>query len=665
MAPSSEENTKETKNSDDQTMDDDDETVVTESRTTKTDFIEAEMNDLTIRYEIPYRTGEPDHTDYKHHVHLLIALTQAFDKSNLRIYDNNNKRVKSFSEPKWLDKEYFQAHFTTHDNKSQRKTLMAHRVMSNKPVATLKNDPAVLKHLKQSGTYLRAHFWSEDQVLLKDIGFLVSYVPTKHSRDYVLKDIHDRCNRFDDVKWSQAPAFKVIHAQPKIKLSGKKQPLKTHAFSVQVQSKDAPAMNQFLRTIYEDEHLYVPYSMKKKYPQAVARAIQKQNKCLNNTWVIVLIGVTREMMPRLTSLSATKGVIGISDTNRTDKQGRWHVLVAEDSFKNVRKILSHNIKTWVNALPENSREHTSSEYPSPQVYQKNHYQGDDDSSSGQASYMSSCAQSYGSFDDTTSDDQFSKPPGRSYASAVSGINQGPLLDTDIIVSHKTAPALNSANTIAKLQAEVKSLRTQLLGAHTPSTVTESSAPEHVDTADRMALLESNMASLTSQFTLWMTEARQNMEPLPEPDQGTKHPHNEHHLQEDPSGPHPKRANTRTTPTRGDAMETQPTDELPNQNQIPLSEDETTQPSRQARENESNLTQNSLSPNHPFTPERPIPEIQMNGPGYDPDNSQKLYSDNGDGPPMEPFAACAHPLINPIRMLPNVPAPPIGAHLHLN
>jgi hypothetical protein len=44
-------------------MFDDDATVVAETPTTKTDFIEAEMTDLNIRYEIPCPNGEPDQDD--------------------------------------------------------------------------------------------------------------------------------------------------------------------------------------------------------------------------------------------------------------------------------------------------------------------------------------------------------------------------------------------------------------------------------------------------------------------------------------------------------------------------------------------------------------------------------------------------------------------------
>jgi hypothetical protein len=165
-------------NSFDTAMEDDDVTIVAETTTTKMDFIEAEMTDLNLRYEIPYRKGSKDDNDYELHIQLLIALTTAFNKMTLRIYDNQNQRVKSFSDAKWQNKDYYDTHFNTHEDISQRKTVIVHRVMSKKTISVLKNDPNTIKHLKRSTTYLRAHFWKDNEVLLKDIGFLVSYIPT-------------------------------------------------------------------------------------------------------------------------------------------------------------------------------------------------------------------------------------------------------------------------------------------------------------------------------------------------------------------------------------------------------------------------------------------------------------------------------------------------------
>jgi hypothetical protein len=312
------------------------------------------------------------------------------------------------------------------------------------------------------------------------------------------------CESYNDVDWSHAPPFKLIHTQPHIKLPRKQQPLKTHAFYVQVLTADAPKMNQFLRKIYEDDHLFMPYSMKKKFPQAVAKAIAKQNQLIKDTWVVVLVGITREMMSTLEGIIETHGIVGISETNRTDRSGRWHVLVTEGAFKRIRKLLNSKLQSWINDLPDDMIENIPPEFPEPKVYQKHNYEGDDDSSSGQASYMWSCAQSYGSFDDMTMDELFN-PPGRSYASALVGNNYQP---APAITAHirevlipKATPREAQANaTIVSLQAEIKNLRTLLLGAQLPSTVTKMSGPKTGETSDRMTTIESNMEQMTLEIS---------------------------------------------------------------------------------------------------------------------------------------------------------------------
>jgi hypothetical protein len=115
MVRSFKKNSKETKNSNDTTMFDDNVTVGAETPTTKINFIEAEVMDIMLRYEVPYRNGKSDPDNFKQRVQLLSSMTKAFDKSNLRIYDNQNQPVKSCEASKWLNKEYYDDHFTIHE----------------------------------------------------------------------------------------------------------------------------------------------------------------------------------------------------------------------------------------------------------------------------------------------------------------------------------------------------------------------------------------------------------------------------------------------------------------------------------------------------------------------------------------------------------------------
>lgn len=65
MARSTKKNSDDTGKPEDETMLDDDVTVSAETPASKTDFIEEEMNDINIRYEIPFRKGSANEDDFK------------------------------------------------------------------------------------------------------------------------------------------------------------------------------------------------------------------------------------------------------------------------------------------------------------------------------------------------------------------------------------------------------------------------------------------------------------------------------------------------------------------------------------------------------------------------------------------------------------------------
>jgi hypothetical protein len=202
-------------------MEEDDITVATSTTATKKDYIAQEMEEQGLRFEIPYRKGQASDDDAKLHAQLLKILTKAFDKTELCVYNNKSKRVKNFDKKKWEDTNYYKTHFDAHVDKQQRKTVIAHRIHSKKSISTLKGKPTVMAFLKTTNTFLRAHYWKEDKLELKDIGFLLSYVPTKHSKTFIKNDMIKHTETLINTDWAQAPPFQLIHVQLKVKLPAK------------------------------------------------------------------------------------------------------------------------------------------------------------------------------------------------------------------------------------------------------------------------------------------------------------------------------------------------------------------------------------------------------------------------------------------------------------
>lgn len=178
----------------------------------------------------------------------------------------------------------------------------------------------------------------------------------------------------------------------------------------------------------------MPYSMKRKFPQAVAKAILQQNHLTSDTYVIVIVGITCDVMtlvkPTILELQGTTAVSNTSHTNTTDCR---HILVHDKSFHTVRKTLLKSLAPWVHALP------TILVTPPPLMASLLH-RLTRNYSSRQMTMMPTFEQSYGSFDkhDDTDEIFYHPPTNRSFtaytAAAKHAMPKDPASD-DTVTTH--------------------------------------------------------------------------------------------------------------------------------------------------------------------------------------------------------------------------------------
>jgi hypothetical protein len=160
-------------------------------------------------------------------------------------------------------------------------------------------------------------------------------------------------------------------------------------------------MGQYLRKLYADDPLFIPYSTKKKQPEILASAIIKQNKTMSDTYVIVVVGINQEVMEAIEhEFGNANGVRECCETHKTDQTRRRHIIVQSKKLKAARKTIASLLKTWIRDLRTRLRESIPEHFPIPQINQKFGDNDDNESRDGHVSYMSSCAQSYGSYDNT-------------------------------------------------------------------------------------------------------------------------------------------------------------------------------------------------------------------------------------------------------------------------
>jgi hypothetical protein len=251
--------------------------------------------------------------------------------------------------------------------------------------------------------------------------------------------------------------------------------------------------------------------MKKRLSKVVTKAILKQNQLIADLFVVIIIGVSRTVMQEL-KVSLQKdvaGFVGVSDTQYTDTTGRWRILVKARTFHKTRKYIATNLQVWLDSYPDHIHDTTPTNYPKPQVNQR--YTDDDgDNSSGQASYMSSCAQSYGSFDDGKEiDEAFYVPPEANthflYADAVTQSTAASTASLTGQALQFKATENEQRDIIATLQHEVQELK----GGQTPSTVTaenSTATTEASQLAAGMDTFESNVTSMMNQMSAMLSGA---------------------------------------------------------------------------------------------------------------------------------------------------------------
>ena len=182
-----------------------------------------------------------------------------------------------------------------------------------------------------------------------------------------------------------------------------------------------------------------------------------------------------------------------------------------------RKVVSSYLKKHhgICTYPATIHDLTPAMFPPPQVNQW--YANDNDKSSGYASYMSSCAQSYGSFDATQEDKTFYHPPNsrfsqHSYADAVKqAVTKVPTQVSKPVPAMEASSVTNiefSATTkelrdiIVTLPMEVNQLKKGTQPPSTPLTVTEVTSPglATVQQSSRIDHFETNVSQWMKEMT---------------------------------------------------------------------------------------------------------------------------------------------------------------------
>jgi hypothetical protein len=118
-------------------------------------------------------------------------------------------------------------------------------------------------------------------------------------------------------------------------------------------------MLQVLQTLLNATPVFVPYTLRRKYPDGYEKAIRFQTQQLTSTMVVVLQNISVDMMFYLQDrIIQIAGVHELLASPKPREPGRYSVLVDKESFKSVRHTLMSLLPVWVkNDIPSDALPH--------------------------------------------------------------------------------------------------------------------------------------------------------------------------------------------------------------------------------------------------------------------------------------------------------------------
>jgi len=344
------------------------------------------------------------------HTHWMQAVQESMD-TDIIIYNNRNKTIDKVDLIQWsnplIHKRQFDMHQKTTGRDSHRKTTyyILHRVITNSSVHHIKSIPAVQRILRDHQCFVTEHQWTEEEWDTTQIGFVTGIDPSFYNASQAQVKFNTDLRKLAEIttanpKRITIPQFRMVFSSVRSDTqTGQK--VTTKAYSLEVRTAQSLLMMQTLKSYLTDSALFVPYSMRRKYPAGFAKAIRFQTHQLTSNRTVILENISEDMMfylkPHFQNISGVKDIIPAFDVATTGKQ---RLLVDKEGFTRIRAFIMKSLPTWCNNI-SNDAQPTQGHFPGPARVRPIHNDG---MSSGDNSWLSASNASFMSMDFSTAQD---------------------------------------------------------------------------------------------------------------------------------------------------------------------------------------------------------------------------------------------------------------------
>ena len=130
------------------------------------------------------------------------------------------------------------------------------------------------------------------------------------------------------------PQFRMVFSSPKIR-NDSNQTILTKAYAIEVKFKDSIPMLQTLKSLLSaTPSVFVPFSMRNKFPEGFTKAIKYQTQQLTSNMVIVLQYIHPDMMFHIDEfIKSINRVIDIMPDKSVLNTGKYRVQVTQATYK--------------------------------------------------------------------------------------------------------------------------------------------------------------------------------------------------------------------------------------------------------------------------------------------------------------------------------------------
>ena len=361
-----------------------------------------EWKELHILIEITYNNKTEARTSSQKHLLVLQAMGNAFDPTELKIFDQKNRELPLQQCREMKDQANYEHRFTIHQGNGRHYVIF--RVSTTVGFQGLKRESAVMATLKKTGCYLKKHLWGQDKWDIVTLGFMVELDPGRHMPDEVRQQVLDLAKAKECVTVPSA-RFKLVAQRFKLRHNGSV--CNADAYGVQCMRIDAQEVDRMMKKTYRVTKTYVKNRLRKESPQAYINALRMQNKYITNVKTVIIVGITRGMMAEIRPLLlAETNIDHVAETRKSNSIGRWDILTNETNRKQVIGTITEKLPTWIASC---ATDHEKPEdFPDPGITTK--AETKEDSSQGDVSYLSSSAGSYDSIMENESGNDYDESP---------------------------------------------------------------------------------------------------------------------------------------------------------------------------------------------------------------------------------------------------------------